>query len=177
MHKRNRFFVVTLLGLATALAGITVPHEVQAGRVIVIDRPFHPPGPHYPGFRGPGRWYGPDPYARRPGPWDHRPHAQPFPFFGLTAITLKLLDNANEEQQRLHEAALMRATTADVGDTIVWEEDDASGAVTTTRIGRTRSGLPCREFQQDITIGGTSEQAYGTACKQPDGSWKIIPSR
>jgi len=32
----------------------------------------------------------------------------------------------------------------------------------------------CREYQQTITVGGRTERAYGTACKQADGSWKII---
>ena len=33
----------------------------------------------------------------------------------------------------------------------------------------------CREFQRDVIIDGKSERAYGTACLQPDGSWKIVP--
>lgn len=33
---------------------------------------------------------------------------------------------------------------------------------------------PCREFTMDAVIGGKTEQVYGTACRQPDGSWKII---
>jgi hypothetical protein len=31
----------------------------------------------------------------------------------------------------------------------------------------------CREFDTPVTIGGQQQQAYGTACLQPDGSWKI----
>jgi hypothetical protein len=31
----------------------------------------------------------------------------------------------------------------------------------------------CREFNTPVTIGGVEQQAYGTACLQPDGSWKI----
>jgi hypothetical protein len=31
----------------------------------------------------------------------------------------------------------------------------------------------CREFNTPVTIGGQPQQAYGTACLQPDGSWKI----
>ena len=34
--------------------------------------------------------------------------------------------------------------------------------------------LACREFQQTITVGGRTETAYGTACRQPDGDWKIV---
>ena len=33
----------------------------------------------------------------------------------------------------------------------------------------------CREFQRDVIIDGKPERAYGTACLQPDGSWKIVP--
>jgi surface antigen len=32
----------------------------------------------------------------------------------------------------------------------------------------------CREFQQTIMIGGQPQKAYGTACHQPDGTWKIV---
>ena len=65
--------------------------------------------------------------------------------------------------------------TANVGETIIWEEGNASGAVTTTRIGTSSTGRPCREFQQSVTIGGKTEQAYGTACMNPDGSWEVVP--
>lgn len=32
----------------------------------------------------------------------------------------------------------------------------------------------CREFTQVIYIGGRAEQAYGVACRQRDGSWRIV---
>ena len=31
----------------------------------------------------------------------------------------------------------------------------------------------CREIIMDVVIGGVEQTAYGTACRQPDGSWKI----
>ena len=31
----------------------------------------------------------------------------------------------------------------------------------------------CREFTQTVWIGNKTQQAYGTACRQRDGSWKI----
>lgn len=31
---------------------------------------------------------------------------------------------------------------------------------------------PCREYTMDVVIGGRTEKAYGTACRQPDGSWR-----
>ena len=33
---------------------------------------------------------------------------------------------------------------------------------------------PCREFIVDANIGGKTQQLYGTACRQKDGSWKML---
>jgi surface antigen len=72
--------------------------------------------------------------------------------------------------------ALDQATQAPVGETITWNNPDSgnSGTVTPVREGPTQSGEYCREFEQTVTIGGRTEQAHGTACRQPDGSWKIV---
>lgn len=32
----------------------------------------------------------------------------------------------------------------------------------------------CREFTQNIAVGGKIQEAYGTACMQPDGSWERV---
>jgi surface antigen len=32
----------------------------------------------------------------------------------------------------------------------------------------------CREFQQQAAIGGEIREVYGTACRQPDGSWQVV---
>jgi hypothetical protein len=32
----------------------------------------------------------------------------------------------------------------------------------------------CREYETDATIAGRTQPAYGTACLQPDGSWRIV---
>jgi hypothetical protein len=95
-------------------------------------------------------------------------------WLAFTAITLKVLDNINEEAQRKHETAQVNATTAQVGEKITWHENDSSGYVMTTKEGVNSNGLSCREFQQEITVGGKAEQAYGTACLQANGAWKII---
>jgi len=56
-----------------------------------------------------------------------------------------------------------------------WENPDSGhgGSVTPTKTYTTTEGTPCREFTQTVAIGGQTEQAYGTACRQADGSWKI----
>jgi hypothetical protein len=35
-------------------------------------------------------------------------------------------------------------------------------------------GSYCREFQTTIVIDGRPENAFGTACLQPDGSWAVV---
>lgn len=59
--------------------------------------------------------------------------------------------------------------------TTTWNNPDSgnSGAMTPTRTYQTDKGQYCREYQQLVSIGGQEEVAYGTACRQPDGSWEI----
>jgi len=35
------------------------------------------------------------------------------------------------------------------------------------------NNAPYREYTVDASIGGKTEQIYGTACRQTDGSWKV----
>lgn len=64
------------------------------------------------------------------------------------------------------------------GQTATWSNPDTghSGTVTPTRTYQQADGAYCREYQQTVSVGGKTEQAYGRACRQPDGSWKIINS-
>jgi surface antigen len=45
-------------------------------------------------------------------------------------------------------------------------------SVTPTRTYEAAGG-PCREFTTEAIVGGKRETVYGTACRQPDGSWKV----
>lgn len=74
--------------------------------------------------------------------------------------------------------AYSRAQAAPIGDTITWKNPESGhhGTYTPVREGTSSSGRYCREFQQTVTVGGKTEQAYGTACRQPDGSWQIVQS-
>lgn len=62
------------------------------------------------------------------------------------------------------------------GQTTTWVNPDTghSGTLTPTRTYQTAGGQYCREYQQEIIVGGERHQSYGTACRQPDGSWKIV---
>ena len=67
--------------------------------------------------------------------------------------------------------ALERAET---GRPVVWRNPDNGGdyKVTPTGTYRTADGRYCREYTTTVVIGGRSERAHGTACRQPDGSWR-----
>ena len=39
-----------------------------------------------------------------------------------------------------------------------------------------QSGAYCREFQSEVVVGGEKQNAHGTACREPDGSWRIVSS-
>jgi len=64
--------------------------------------------------------------------------------------------------------------SAPSGQSVAWHNPDSghSGTVTPVRTYQS-GGTYCREYQQTVTIDGKPQQSYGTACRQPDGSWKI----
>ena len=86
----------------------------------------------------------------------------------------KSLDRADQLAMRQAE---QQAHSAPIGDRIVWNNPDNgnSGTVTPVREGtNANSGAYCREYQTTATVGGRDQEAYGTACQQPDGSWKVV---
>jgi surface antigen len=60
------------------------------------------------------------------------------------------------------------------GQTIVWNSERQTYRVTPTETARIGDGRYCREYRAQSTVGGESTQVYGTACRQPDGSWQIV---
>lgn len=60
--------------------------------------------------------------------------------------------------------------------TTTWRNPDTGnyGAITPVDTYQTASGQYCREYTQAVVVGGEKQQAYGTACRQPDGTWKIV---
>jgi len=83
----------------------------------------------------------------------------------------------DQRDARLAQEANQQAfENARTGSATQWRNPDSghSGTVTPTRTYENASGQYCREFQQTVNVGGETQQAYGTACRQPDGTWKIV---
>jgi surface antigen len=62
------------------------------------------------------------------------------------------------------------------GQASTWQNPNSghSGSTTPTRTYETAQGQPCREYQTSVVIDGRTQTAYGTACRQPDGSWRVV---
>ena len=95
----------------------------------------------------------------------------------LGALIGSEIGRSMDEVDRMRaEQAYGQAQDAPIGQTIAWDNPDTGnyGSVTPTKQGtNTNTGAYCREFQQTVVIGGRQEDAYGVACRQPDGSWEI----
>ena len=76
---------------------------------------------------------------------------------------------ASQAQQKAHHAPMKQP--------IAWNNPKSgnSGSITPVREGKyTSTGEYCREYETTISVAGKSEKAFGTACRQPDGTWRIL---
>jgi surface antigen len=83
----------------------------------------------------------------------------------------------DDQDKRTAAATTQRALeTAPSGKATTWTNPDSghTGTVTPVRTYQEASGQYCREFEQTVTIEGKRQSGYGTACRQPDGTWKIV---
>lgn len=74
------------------------------------------------------------------------------------------------------EAAYMAFESTPTGRPVRWNDPDgrSQGYYTPVRTWRSTRGVYCREYQQVVVINGREQRAYGNACRQPDGTWRIV---
>jgi len=82
----------------------------------------------------------------------------------------------NKDKQIAAQSAHQALENTPSGQTVTWRNPDNghTGTVTPVRTYQTNSGQYCREYTQTVTIDNRPQQSYGTACRQADGSWKIV---
>lgn len=63
-----------------------------------------------------------------------------------------------------------------VGEPAYWrnEHSNTRYRVVPMRDVVVRGNKYCREYRTIAEIGGKKQEIYGTACRQPDGSWKAV---
>ena len=78
-----------------------------------------------------------------------------------------------DETDRMKTAATLETVRTGVPST--WRNPDTGNQYTVvpTRTYDTAQG-PCREYTVDAVVAGKKEKVYGTACRQPDGSWRAM---
>ncbi|OAI49277.1 hypothetical protein AYO45_02925 [Gammaproteobacteria bacterium SCGC AG-212-F23] len=66
--------------------------------------------------------------------------------------------------------------TNNVGQPAYWtnQKTGVSYDVVPTRNVNVEGNQYCREYRTTANIAGKRQQVYGTACRQPDGSWQAV---
>jgi surface antigen len=84
------------------------------------------------------------------------------------------LDQRDKQMAYQTQQATLESTRT--GQSATWRNPDTghSGSYTPTKTYENAGGQYCREYQEKVVIDGKTNSAYGTACRQPDGSWKIV---
>jgi len=86
----------------------------------------------------------------------------------------KSLDKADRMYaERTAQNALESGKTGQIS---TWKNPDSghAGTITPIRTYESAYNESCREYETTVTIDGRQEKATGQACRQADGSWKIV---
>jgi surface antigen len=78
-----------------------------------------------------------------------------------------------DELDRMKMSATLETTRTGVATTWTNPDTGYDYRMKPTRTYTSATG-PCREYVLDAEIGGRTEQIYGTACRQADGSWRVV---
>ena len=80
------------------------------------------------------------------------------------------------DRMKMAQAQQLSLETSRIGERTQWSNPDSgnSGSIEPLRTYQNSSGEYCRDFQQITSAGDETEQMYVTACRQPDGSWKMV---
>lgn len=94
------------------------------------------------------------------GGWHHHPHYRPYYAYGAPVYVPPPV-----------------YYVAPPPPPVVMYQEPAPQIVDATPVApayTTPSGLTCREYQTTVRVGNMLQPSYGTACLQPDGSWRIV---
>ena len=84
------------------------------------------------------------------------------------------LDNA--DRAMVNQTTQSALETSQPGQSLPWRNTNSGnyGSITPSNYYQNAEGQYCREYTQTIVVGGKTEKGYGTACRQPDGSWQMV---
>lgn len=103
---------------------------------------------------------------------------------GGTLLGALIGGSVGSSLDRADQNAVPRAQTRRGAPDISWSDPDSDTSraaparpapARIIREGRDRdTGELCREFVQEIQVGGRIEKGWGIACRQEDGSWRVV---
>ena len=95
---------------------------------------------------------------------------------GGAVVGAFLGNQIGKTMDRLDRMEMQRALeTAPTGKAVVWQNPDTGNrySVVPTRTYYSDQQA-CREYTTHALIGGKNQEIHGHACRQSDGSWKVI---
>ncbi len=98
----------------------------------------------------------------------------PAHLFSAGKISIISLVSPELDKIKIQNTSQRTLERAKDGQVMSWNNPNSgnSGTVTPTRTV-VENNTYCREYQQTVTIDGKTQNAYGKACRQTDGSWNI----
>ena len=80
------------------------------------------------------------------------------------------------DMQYYQQAQYRALETGQPGQSLPWSNPQTgnSGSFVANAPYQVSEGRYCREYTQTINVGGQSQKAYGTACRQANGDWEIV---
>jgi surface antigen len=80
------------------------------------------------------------------------------------------------DQQQAYSTAHYALDHNQDGQTSTWSnpQNNTGGYTTPTDTYQTASGGTCRTYETGVSAGGQDQSGTGTACRQPDGTWKLV---
>lgn len=81
-----------------------------------------------------------------------------------------------QDQQTSYQNANYALNNVPDGQSAKWSnpQNQTAGYTKPVETTKTASGQTCREFETGVTAQGQSSTGRGTACRQADGTWKIV---
>ena len=104
------------------------------------------------------------------------PSAAPVRIAGRLLDGPYLIYLGSDDIARARRAAQNAFETTPSGQTSIWRNPANGhwGTVTPSRTFQDATGRYCRDYKQTVTVDGQEHQGNGTACREPDGAWRIM---
>ena len=86
---------------------------------------------------------------------------------------------STSDLQILHGSFQFALENSPTSQSTAWAnaETGLNGSMIPLKTFRASSGQYCREYLASLQIGNLNQQAVGTACRQPQGNWKVVSER